>query len=77
MGTLTVRTAGESHGPAVVAFIEGLPAGLPVDIARVNTDLSRRQGGYGRGGASRSSRTGPRSSRGSAAAARFRGRWSW
>jgi chorismate synthase len=50
MATLTVRTAGESHGPAVVAFIEGLPAGLPVDPARIDADLARRQGGYGRGG---------------------------
>jgi len=50
MATLTVRTAGESHGPAVVAFIEGLPAGLPVDAARIDADLARRQGGYGRGG---------------------------
>jgi chorismate synthase len=50
MGTLTVRTAGESHGPAVVAFMEGVPAGLPVDLARIDADLARRQGGYGRGG---------------------------
>jgi chorismate synthase len=50
MGTLTVRTAGESHGPAVVVFVEGLPAGLPVDPARIDADLVRRQGGYGRGG---------------------------
>ncbi|MBM4017071.1 MAG: chorismate synthase [Planctomycetes bacterium] len=50
MSDLTVRTAGESHGPAVVALIEGLPAGLPVDIARIDADLARRQGGYGRGG---------------------------
>jgi chorismate synthase len=50
MGTLTVRTAGESHGPAVVAFLEGVPAALPLDLARVDADLARRQGGYGRGG---------------------------
>jgi chorismate synthase len=49
MGILKVRTAGESHGPAVVAFIEGLPAGLPVESARIDADLARRQGGYGRG----------------------------
>jgi chorismate synthase len=49
MGTLTVRTAGESHGPAVVAFMEGVPAGLPIDLARIDADLARRQGGYGRG----------------------------
>jgi chorismate synthase len=50
MGTLTVRTAGESHGPAVVAFVEGVPAGLPLNPARIDADLARRQGGYGRGG---------------------------
>jgi len=42
-------TAGESHGPALVAIIEGLPAGLPIDIDRVNRELWRRQQGYGRG----------------------------
>ncbi len=50
MSELVVRTAGESHGPAVVAFVEGLPAGVPVDLARLDADLARRQGGYGRGG---------------------------
>jgi chorismate synthase len=50
MAKLIVRTAGESHGPAVVAFIEGMPAGVPVDAARIDADLARRQGGYGRGG---------------------------
>src|SRR5438128_10564297 len=43
-------TAGESHGKALVTIIEGLPAGLPVDIAAVNFELWRRQQGYGRGG---------------------------
>jgi chorismate synthase len=43
-------TAGESHGPALVAIVEGLPAGLPVDRAGIDADLRRRQGGYGRGG---------------------------
>ncbi len=43
-------TAGESHGPCLTAVIEGLPAGLPVDLAAVNGDLARRQQGYGRGG---------------------------
>lgn len=43
-------TAGESHGPALVAILEGLPHGLVVDEAAVNADLRRRQGGYGRGG---------------------------
>jgi len=50
MAQLIVRTAGESHGPAVAALVEGLPAGIPVDTARIDKDLARRQGGYGRGG---------------------------
>src|ERR1041384_4983060 len=43
-------TAGESHGRALVAIVEGLPAGLPVDVEQVNRELERRQWGYGRGG---------------------------
>ncbi|MEO6724521.1 MAG: chorismate synthase [Blastocatellia bacterium] len=43
-------TAGESHGPALVATIEGLPAGLPIDQDFINHELWRRQQGYGRGG---------------------------
>lgn len=43
-------TAGESHGRALVAILEGLPAGLPVDVAGINLELERRQWGYGRGG---------------------------
>ena len=50
MAQLIVRTAGESHGPAIITFVEGLPAGLPVDPARIDADMLRRQGGYGRGG---------------------------
>ena len=42
-------TAGESHGPALSAIIEGLPANLPIDFAEVDRQLKRRQGGYGRG----------------------------
>jgi chorismate synthase len=42
-------TAGESHGRALVAIVEGLPAGLPIDIDQVNRELWRRQQGYGRG----------------------------
>lgn len=49
MTQLRVHTAGESHGPAVVALVEGMPAGVPVDEAAINADLARRQGGYGRG----------------------------
>ena len=43
-------TAGESHGQVLVAWISGLPAGLPVDLEMVNRELHRRQLGYGRGG---------------------------
>ena len=47
---LRFLTAGESHGPCLTAIVEGLPAGLSVDLDAVNYDLRRRQGGYGRGG---------------------------
>src|SRR5579864_667320 len=47
---LQFTTAGESHGQALVAWISGLPAGLPVDFEFVNGELHRRQLGYGRGG---------------------------
>src|SRR2546421_9747667 len=47
---LRFTTAGESHGRALVAILEGLPAGLPVDVEQVNRELERRQWGYGRGG---------------------------
>jgi|SRR5579872_1328240 len=43
-------TAGESHGPALVGILDGIPAGLRIDVDRVNAALARRQGGYGRGG---------------------------
>ncbi len=43
-------TAGESHGRALVAIVEGMPAGMPVDLALINRELERRQWGYGRGG---------------------------
>ena len=42
-------TAGESHGPALVAILEGLPAGVEVTTADVARDLARRRLGYGRG----------------------------
>lgn len=42
-------TAGESHGRTLVVILEGIPAGLPIDIDAVTRDLRRRQGGYGRG----------------------------
>lgn len=47
---LRYRTAGESHGPVLLAVVEGVPAGLEVDPAAIDRDLARRQGGYGRGG---------------------------
>jgi chorismate synthase len=47
---LTYRTAGESHGPALFAVVEGLPAGLPLAPEDIDTDLARRQLGFGRGG---------------------------
>jgi chorismate synthase len=43
-------TAGESHGQALIAWVSGLPASLPVDIEFINMELHRRQLGYGRGG---------------------------
>jgi chorismate synthase len=46
--TLNVVTAGESHGPALVAIVTGLPAGLDLDRDAINADLRRRQQGYGR-----------------------------
>ncbi len=50
MPGLSYRTAGESHGKALTVLVEGLPAGLAVDIELINRELRRRQGGYGRGG---------------------------
>jgi len=47
---IRILTAGESHGPALVVTVEGLPAGVPVVPRRVDRDLQRRMGGYGRGG---------------------------
>ena len=46
--TLTLTTAGESHGPALVGIVSGLPAGLMLDRAAIEDDLRRRQQGYGR-----------------------------
>src|SRR6266516_3405385 len=45
---LTLTTAGESHGPALVAILAGLPAGLVLDRGAIDADLRRRQQGYGR-----------------------------
>jgi len=53
MPTLAYQTAGESHGPGCVATVTGLPAGLALDSDRIDAELARRQGGYGRGGRQR------------------------
>ena len=50
MSEFSFITAGESHGKGLVTIIEGLPAGLAVDVAVINHELWRRQQGYGRGG---------------------------
>jgi chorismate synthase len=50
MAMLSYRTAGESHGKALIALVEGMPAGAPVDKDFIDSELRRRQGGYGRGG---------------------------
>ena len=47
---LRYLNAGESHGQGLMAVLEGVPAGLPLTAEEVNADLTRRQGGYGRGG---------------------------
>jgi chorismate synthase len=47
---LRILTAGESHGPACLAIIEGLPAGLRLKVADINSDLKRRHSDFGRGG---------------------------
>ncbi|HET7483449.1 MAG TPA: chorismate synthase [Actinomycetota bacterium] len=49
MGRLRYLTAGESHGPALVAILEGLPAGVPVSAKAIGDELARRRHGYGRG----------------------------
>lgn len=46
--TLSLTTAGESHGPALVGILAGLPAGLRLDRAAIDRDLARRREGYGR-----------------------------
>jgi len=47
---LRYLTAGESHGPQLTAIVEGVPANLEITEEAINTDLARRQWGYGRGG---------------------------
>src|SRR5256886_10294137 len=47
--TFRFTTAGESHGRGLVGILEGIPAGLSVSAERINVELKRRMGGYGRG----------------------------
>lgn len=49
MSILRFLTAGESHGKCLVAILEGLPAGVPIDPAAIDAQTKRRQWGYGRG----------------------------
>src|ERR1700748_1169643 len=50
MTTFRFTTAGESHGPGLVAIVEGMPAGLELDREALDRDMARRQLGHGRGG---------------------------
>ena len=50
MTVLRYITSGESHGKAIIGILEGIPSGISVSEADVDTELKRRQGGYGRGG---------------------------
>ncbi len=50
MGHVRLTTAGESHGPAEVCILDGIPAGLAISTDQIDIDLNRRQQGYGRGG---------------------------
>ena len=47
---LRYLTAGESHGKALVALVDGFPAGVQLNVELIDAELRRRQGGYGRGG---------------------------
>lgn len=55
-------TAGESHGPQLTGILEGIPAGLHLDVDQINQALAARQGGYGRGNRQKSNMTRLRSS---------------
>lgn len=61
---LRFLTAGESHGPALTAILEGMPAGIPLTEAKVDTQLQRRQMGFGSGGRMRIEQDGVRFSAG-------------
>ena len=47
---LRFLSAGESHGPGLTAILDGIPAGLALDVAAIDAQLARRQKGYGSGG---------------------------
>ncbi|MDR1485349.1 MAG: chorismate synthase [Planctomycetaceae bacterium] len=47
---MNYKTAGESHGKGLLAFIENFPSGFLIDVSAIDAELRRRQGGYGRGG---------------------------
>ena len=49
LSRLSFRSAGESHGPAVTAILEGIPRGLELSLSEIDAELARRQGGAGRG----------------------------
>ena len=53
MAHFAYHTAGESHGPGMIALVQGMPSGVAVDLELINAELRRRQGGYGRGGRQR------------------------
>jgi chorismate synthase len=50
VGKICLNTAGESHGPYEICVLEGIPAGLRLSVGDIDSDLARRQQGYGRGG---------------------------
>ena len=50
MGNFRFLTAGESHGQCLTAIVEGIPAGLKINLDEINKDMARRQQGFGRGG---------------------------
>ena len=53
MPALRLITGGESHGKAIISILEGMPAGLALDLDEINSELRARQGGYGRSGRQR------------------------
>ena len=72
--TLTLTTAGESHGPGLTCIVEGMPAGLTLEREALDRDLARRQLGHGRGGRMKIERDRVEVTGGSGTAARWVGR---